>query len=161
MLLRLINRLEDAIPKKWSQADDFKRRMQRQLCADLGNAVGDEKRLERPCTRNKFLPALVRENGVRDEARHGDGARFSHALCAVYQRPARLNLPSGCRERVSRAGGERRVGGTHKVIHEHHVSAFGVAVSDPNAAVVAHARLREEMRRRRGKGGTVTCDRKG
>jgi hypothetical protein len=41
------------------------------------------------------------------------------------------------------------------------VSAFGVAVSDPNAAVVAHARLREEMRRRRGKGGTVTCDRKG
>jgi hypothetical protein len=106
-LLRLINGLEDAIPKKWSQAYDFKRGMQRQLSADLRNAVGDEKRLERPCTRDKFLPALIRENGVRDKARHGDGARFFHALCAVYQRTARLNLQSGCQARASRAGGRR------------------------------------------------------
>jgi hypothetical protein len=50
---------------------------------------------------------LIRENGVRDKARHGDGARFFHALSAVYQGTARLNLQSGCQARASRAGGRR------------------------------------------------------
>ena len=131
MLLRLINRLKDAIPKKWSQADDFKRRMQRQLCADLGNAVGDEKRLERPCTRNKFLPALIGEHCVGDEARHGNGARFLHALGAADQRAAGLHL---WRRRSGRGAWNMRSGWRwYQVIYKNDMRAWGGPVSEANA----------------------------
>ena len=95
--LLLGNGVPDAVAQQRREADDLKGRVTCEQAADLWNAVRDEKRFERPLSRHELLPALVGENGMRDEARHGDGARLHHALGAVDEGAASL----------------------HKVVHEH------------------------------------------